>query len=257
MSAKSFRGIPLTNAQKRLVQAIRAIPATGRTVSDKDRFRLFVQTAVIGIWEGHAFKFRGEHVAWDYEGDVLGFSPRQVDDWKIQEFRVYDAILAYMEAVRNGEPWTDVLSGVFAVVSSSKPALGQHFTPSHMAEAMAKIALHERMNYALSNGKSFYLSDLCCGSGSLILAALKTMGQRDSKLIETSVVLVNDLDSLCAAMTTLQVVSNMICQELQLEQLHVLVGNMLTGVGKLGFLYAKDIRKVEAALAGGQQGEAP
>ncbi|EMI4512808.1 SAM-dependent DNA methyltransferase [Vibrio parahaemolyticus] len=98
-------------------------------------------------------------------------------------------------------PFSDILGKVAAELSvldsGSKSKLCQHFTPDHISNAVSRML-------GIGNEKEqCTLSDICVGSGSLILGSLKNHFQ-SSKNQAISLIL-NDLDELMCKVCQIQV----------------------------------------------------
>ncbi len=98
-------------------------------------------------------------------------------------------------------PFSDILGKVSAELnvldSGSKSKLCQHFTPDHVSNAVSRML-------GFGNEKEQYtLSDICVGSGSLILGSLKNHFQSGSN--QAVSLILNDLDELMCKVCQIQV----------------------------------------------------
>jgi type I restriction-modification system DNA methylase subunit len=83
----------------------------------------------------------------------------------------------------------DILGQVYMEWNQSTKLRGQFFTPKHIASMMAKML----------NPKGRIL-DPCCGSGVLLIEAIKTM---DNEALDNSVLVGQDIDLTCVKMCAL------------------------------------------------------
>lgn len=107
---------------------------------------------------------------------------------------------AYLSQVMTN-PFSDILGKVAAELSvldsGSKSKLCQHFTPDHISSAVSRML-------GFGNEKEQYtLSDICVGSGSLILGSLKIHFQSSSN--QAVSLILNDLDELMCKVCQIQV----------------------------------------------------
>jgi tRNA G10 N-methylase Trm11 len=84
---------------------------------------------------------------------------------------------------------SDVLGQVYMQWNQNNKYRGQFFTPSHIASMMAQI-LEPKGN----------ILDPCCGSGIMLIEAIKTM---DNRTIENAVFWGQDIDLTCVKMCAL------------------------------------------------------
>lgn len=87
----------------------------------------------------------------------------------------------------------DVLGRLYMSLRPNK-ANGQFFTPDSVSEVMAELS-----NVAENNS----ISDPCCGSGSLILGAIRTI-EKSGRSYRKPVFYLNDIDMLCCKMVFIQ-----------------------------------------------------
>ena len=98
-------------------------------------------------------------------------------------------------------PFSDILGKLAAELSvldtGSKCKLAQHFTPDHISDAVSRM-----LGFG-NEKKECTLSDICVGSGSLILGSLKNHFQSGSN--QTVSLILNDLDELMCKVCQIQV----------------------------------------------------
>jgi len=107
---------------------------------------------------------------------------------------------------RRPSGWYDPLGAIYETCSSrsQKSALGQFFTPREIVEVMTQINYGE-----LPDKKFFTMCDPACGSGRFGLATGTYMGSQGI----SSYICQNDLDSICAKMTAINMTYNGIVGE--------------------------------------------
>lgn len=107
-------------------------------------------------------------------------------------------VRVYFAAVRSLPPWTDLLDFLHEEVASRQDlkGKGQHFTPNPLAAASLLFMPRQ------TGGE---VSDPTCGSGALLLAAV-----RQNTDLTRMTLHANDVDPLCCAMTALQLLASSI-----------------------------------------------
>ena len=140
----------------------------------------------------------------------------------------------YKEAVKTCPPWTDVLGAVHANVltSSNGEGLGQYFTPEDLAQLTAAIA-HDHMKdhppKKTSGAGAITIHEPTVGAGGLVLAQLEEAGDDDRRYVIDAW----DIDPLCCAMTSLQVLANVALHSRSVAGIYVREGNVLTKQHKI------------------------
>lgn len=133
------------------------------------------------------------------------------------------SVKSYCELVRASEPFTDVFSMLheeLLLTGRRGEGLGQFYTPSDLADCLALLMP------LLSDGKS--IEDLCCGAGSLPLAALKRCALTTPEALATVTVILNDIDEQACKVAFLQVVANMLVHRVQLGTVLMFNCNVIT-----------------------------
>ena len=107
---------------------------------------------------------------------------------------------------RRPSHWYDPLGGLYETCSSrsQKSALGQFFTPRHVVDMMVIMGLGE-----LPDKQFFTMNEPTCGSGRYGIAAGTYIGSQGIP----NYICQNDLDSLCAKMTAVNMTYNGIVGE--------------------------------------------
>lgn len=179
------------------------------------------------------------------------------------EAQIATAIDAYADAVAGCEPFEDILGPAYMTMASSgrKDQLGQFFTPWPIAMMMAAMVGHD--SGPLPEDRLLTACDPCSGSGVMMLAlcnqVLRTQGPSALRCWSITCC---DLDSICAAMSTVQLLSNANLHDVQLGEVLVLRGNSLApwdGLDVVAHAYAPELKQAPppalqperlAALAG-------
>lgn len=161
-------------------------------------------------------------------------------------------LVAYLTAVRNNEPWADLLSVVHAELISNRQdkKLAQHFTPWGLVKAL-NLFVHRETD------EPYTLADPTCGAGSLILGHVHSLVSTGKEAdLSNCDCWGNDLDPLCAAMTALQVMANQWVHGPVFGRVQITVGDAITREYRLLFkstaLNWKP--KLDKAVAGSVEG---
>ncbi|HHY0394818.1 N-6 DNA methylase [Vibrio parahaemolyticus] len=121
-------------------------------------------------------------------------------NWLHEDF--LDFLVLYIEQV-DQNPFEDLLGFVlFEINALDKKNLGQCFTPPDIARLLSKLT-----NRYVEGGSRSYgsFSDICCGSGSLVLAQQETIHETKQHNIN---VIINDIDELMIKTAVVQVLMN-------------------------------------------------
>ncbi|WP_224055841.1 N-6 DNA methylase [Vibrio penaeicida] len=129
---------------------------------------------------------------------VKDFSKRY--DWLKEDF--LDFLVLYISEV-DQNPFEDLLGFVlFEINALDKKGLGQCFTPPDIARLLSKLTNSYVEGESCSYGS---FSDICCGSGSLVLAQMETIHETKQHNIK---VIINDIDELMVKTAVVQVLMN-------------------------------------------------
>lgn len=121
-------------------------------------------------------------------------------NWLHKDF--LDFLDLYIEEV-NQNPFEDLLGFVlFEINALDKKSLGQCFTPPDIARLISKLTQRQIEGESRSYGS---FSDICCGSGSLVLAQMETIHETKQHNIK---VIINDIDELMVKTAVVQVLMN-------------------------------------------------
>ncbi|WP_447896615.1 hypothetical protein [Stenotrophomonas acidaminiphila] len=192
---------------KRLAQAINAMPME----TERQRMLAAVQHNLCSLQVSINSSF-GRDFFPVLEYAQLGFVPHTTQAQWIDE--VQDA---YIDAVKALPMGYDIFGELHAEqFNNDKSRLSQHFTPPGIARFIAHSC-----TATPDPTKTIEVGDPTgCGSGALVLAALSTELPMN--------ILINDIDPLCTAMTTLQVLANFAFKDAQVKRLTAYRSDVIT-----------------------------
>lgn len=218
----------------RLSRAIEKIPGQDGRASSRRSFAIFLQHALAMMVEMNR---KGGEPLFLSEAQFrkIGFTPIDPDVELPGKAEIASAVTAYLVAVRDSEPFTDLLTAVHAnFVGSGGEGLGQYFTPWDLAKLCGALSADHNKRHGKAQGP-YRISDPCCGAGGLLLAAIQEdLAGRKSAVEKADAafaihVHANDIDPMCAAMTALQLTTNQFIHMLALGEVRIEVGDTLTG----------------------------
>lgn len=227
---KTTSKLNLTADEKQLVDAIRAIPSIPGVESDNDKFKLFVQTTLVAIWEGRRILDRamGQATRGCLNTEILGFKARTDADWAPQLKGLNTAAETYLKQVQKADAFTDLLCVPYIALCHGNPKLAQHFTTSEFARQMmmfdpVPVAAIEKT--AREKG-DFKVAYPCCGAGALMLAWLRKLNEdAPANIFPMLTLYASDIDPQCSAVATLQLLVNVVLKEKQIGKFYVSVGD--------------------------------
>lgn len=197
-------------ANKRLVKAIRAIPAS----NNRERMTLFVNYGLKAAVYRQLEKFvanSGLPVMPWVDMDLLGALNEKQADWH------GEATDAYVSAMQHAAPFECLLGELFnVVVGAGHKSDCQHFTPWGMASAIPRFLPEGMQVTEEASAAPVTVMDPACGAGTLLLAQIQDhllKGGSRPDALRNLVVMANDRDPLCAAMTSLQLLMNQLVWE--------------------------------------------
>lgn len=138
---------------------------------------------------------------------------------------VFDLAATYARCIGASEPFADVLGPIYMQAGQGHDAMGQFFTPQHVARLMADVAMGQ--DPAKHKGLMTAI-DPTAGSGimmlSVVQSVLKRYGRNSLKNLSVSCV---DLDRTCALMSAVQLLGNCCIHGIDLGEIFVCHGNSL------------------------------
>jgi len=224
-----------TQSLKNLMKAIQAAPGkTNRQKMEACMQILLCTLAPMANYQG------GLYIQMDHR--AMGFTPigkRESHHWE------RELVKAYMEAVMWAPPFTDILSEVHGLMLYDKKAegLGQFFTPKDLAQLTAELGECHLKRHKPKGDK---LCDPTCGAGALILA---TLALRDEETLAKTIVVAQDIDPLCCAMTALQILAGQVVSRRLIGEVRVECKNVLTVVEeRTVFRSRRDLNEPQQAM---------
>ena len=128
----------------------------------------------------------------------------------------------YARAVAQAAPFTDLLGPLYMDVGANDKGFAQFFTPSNVSDAMAL------MNLPATPPRSILrVMEPCAGAGGMLLAMCRAELWRGKEGLEQYSLTAVDLDPLCARMTAVQLLANLLIHQIELAELFVYSGNSL------------------------------
>ncbi|EMI4296458.1 SAM-dependent DNA methyltransferase [Vibrio vulnificus] len=128
--------------------------------------------------------------------------------------------VAYIEVVKE-KPFRDVLGELMAelnlLCNGKYSRKAQHFTPQELSQAVSAMLGKPKESEHQS------VSDICCGSGSLVLAEMKK--RVDSGYTGTLSLVLNDLDTFVCKVATIQIEFNNLIHVKQQYELSYIIYN--------------------------------
>jgi hypothetical protein len=206
-NTEPHQAAPMTpQAQKNLLTAIEAIPGRG-TVP----FETFLLATLGVLAENHRKAGLGTV---EIHPTLWMGRPTEIP---IEPCRA--AVEAYVQAVRDHAPFTDVLGAIHArtISRSGGEELGQSFTPMDLQDLTGALAKR------LSTPGLKRIQDVCCGSGGLTLGVLRSGAITASNAIVHAV----DIDPVCCAMTSVQLMVQGFAHHQPVRRVRVYCANAL------------------------------
>jgi hypothetical protein len=167
---------------------------------------------------------------------------------------VDEAFRTYLACVAGTDLGTDVLGSVYMELAGrwGKQALGQFFTPGHVARALSEMLLMGKPT-TRSPGSLIRVLEPAAGSGVMLLSAMQGIAAHrgPSALLDYSFTGI-DLDGTCARMTALQLLTNCNVHDMQIGEIVVLQGNALGDLKGLATIVRATPKPREQVLHDGQ-----
>ena len=135
----------------------------------------------------------------------------------------------YSQAVAESPPFCDILGELYMYIaySSTQSAMGQYFTPEHVAYLMAQI--NNVSEDQLAGNQLIRTLEPSAGSGIMLLLFCRSVMQAHgpkalNKLSLTAI----DLDPLCSKMTAIQLIANAVIHQVDYGEVVGYCGNALS-----------------------------
>lgn len=98
----------------------------------------------------------------------------------------------------------DFLGQTYMMAEFSNSDRGQFFTPDCIAQALAKMTLHDGMDAIIQERGYITINDPACGGGVMLVAACAHMKELGYNINRKVCIYAQDIDSKCANMTYIQ-----------------------------------------------------
>jgi type I restriction-modification system DNA methylase subunit len=184
----------MTQEEKEIIKIIKRISGSMPVYAV---FTGWVQMMALSIQNGCNFFRNG---IWQAREQAYWDTASKFQQTEMEQMCRMTALL--VDCYENNGPY-DALGSIYMNSGAGNKGTGQFFTPFHLSEAMADVALPE----ANDNGKVI-INEPCAGGGGMILAAAKALikrGKNPQKILE---VVAQDLDWNCVYMTYVQLSLN-------------------------------------------------
>lgn len=133
---------------------------------------------------------------------IRGYKP----DLQKKLAEIFAKIYALLSSVvyDNGK-FNDNLGEIFMRCNLGNKTAGQFFTPYHISEFMAEVAIDEKIiREKIDKNEIITISDPCCGGGGMLIAALDVLQSFGVNYARNCFIEANDVDLRCVHMTYLQ-----------------------------------------------------
>ena len=214
-----------------LHSAIEAIPESPSIQTFRDKFELFIHVALLITIQAHQVKLtaNGGGTICTTLNTELCRVDAIAGNQHPQELQ--DAVEVYTCLVIGLPFATDLLSAIHSesLQSAGSKKMAQHFTPPKLADLMLKFLGQDTLKAGNLVG-----DDTGCGAGGLLLAWMRNIYENrgdDPYPFEHKEVFANDMDPLCAAMTSLQIYANRVWNGQPFKCIEVLCTDAISGKG--------------------------
>lgn len=122
-----------------------------------------------------------------------------------EQKQLWEILLELMELYNKQKEPNDIMTGIFGELELGNKNTGQFFTPTHISDMIAKIAVDEnKIDEDIKKDGYTTLHEPTMGAGGMILAYAKELQLRGYQLSRNLYVEAWDIDVLCVYMTFLQ-----------------------------------------------------
>lgn len=148
---------------------------------------------------------------------------------------ICDAANSYDAAVKAHLPFEDLLSPLFALSVGSED-LGQCFTPKDLTSLVAELYNDHVSRHPRRNTEQISVHDPAIGAGSLPLSYFQSqVVERGQMALAGARLAAFDIDPLCIAMASLQILASANLFRVPLGHVELHVRNALTNEGEIAF----------------------
>lgn len=125
-----------------------------------------------------------------------------------QEQNLFPELVAHTVMALEENPEQDFLGGIFMELNLGNDSNGQFFTPYHVCDLMAKIAMCDNVVQEVNEKGYITISDSCCGAGATLIAGIheaKRQLEKENLNYQNHVLVVaQDIDETVALMCYIQ-----------------------------------------------------
>lgn len=125
-----------------------------------------------------------------------------------QEQNLFPELVAHTVMALEENPEQDFLGGIFMELNLGNSSNGQFFTPYHVCDLMAKIAMHENVAREVNEKGYITISDSCCGAGATLIAGIhearRQLEKENLNYQNHVLVVAQDIDETVALMCYIQ-----------------------------------------------------
>ncbi len=133
---------------------------------------------------------------------------RIIKKYNKQEQNLFPELAAHTVMALEENPEQDFLGGIFMELNLGNGSNGQFFTPYHVCDLMAKIAMNENMIQEVKEKGYITINDSCCGAGATLIAGIheaKRQLEKENLNYQNHVLVVaQDIDETVALMCYIQ-----------------------------------------------------
>ena len=125
-----------------------------------------------------------------------------------KEQNLFPELAAHTVVALEENPEQDFLGGIFMELNLGNDSNGQFFTPYHVCDLMAKIAMHENVVREVNEKGYITISDSCCGAGATLIAGIhearRQLEKENLNYQNHVLVVAQDIDETVALMCYIQ-----------------------------------------------------
>jgi len=171
--------------------------------SGRDSYDVFVDFLEVGALAiQQPFTFDKEVFA-AREAEVVKLFKKYHDGDGAATMKVFGDMLACVVMALE-ERTADFLGQAYMMAEFGNKDRGQFFTPDCIAQAMAKMTLHDGMDGIVQERGYITINDPACGGGVMLVAACAHMKELGYNINRQVCIYAQDIDSKCANMTYIQ-----------------------------------------------------
>lgn len=162
----------------------------------------------------------------DLYADITGTRKQQPPPMAVAE-QLFDASRAYARAVREVEPFSDVLGDLYMAVLPGGKWMGQYFTPASVSDLLAQMQVPGLRERAAQSDGLVTVHDPACGAGALLLAIGRSL-EGDTQALKKVSFSGIDKDYRAAMTAAVQLACVPVVHGIELGEIAIIHGNSLT-----------------------------